>query len=435
MKNLSLLFIAFLFLQFTTFAQEGWTLKNSGTSSSLLSIDFLNEYMGYIAGRDDIVKASWDGGESWFIYSGRLFPSYDDWYSICFVNEDDIYVCGVNADPFNWNEKWWVYTTNGGNNWIRPSGSFIPNTSRWSNVFFLNENLGWKVGYRNGDGRVVKSTTGVGSDWHSRTTVPEPLYSVMFVDENNGWMVGSEGAIYNSIDGGINWTLQISETDKHLKSVYFNNTLIGWSAGDRDYQAIILKTTNGGQSWLPTEPSGIRHLLSIYFWDTNIGWACGSISSTPSNKGVILYTDDGGDNWEVQHIENNCTVLYEIDFVTDKVGWVVGSNGVILKTTTGGVTDVYENEDYSLATYSISQNYPNPFNPTTTIKYQIPELSFVTLRVYDALGNEIAPLVNGEKSVGTYEITWYAENLPSGIYFYQLKAGEYVNTKKMLLLK
>jgi hypothetical protein len=85
--------------------------------------------------------------------------------------------------------------------------------------------------------------------------------------------------------------------------------------------------------------------------------------------------------------------------------------------------------------YLLSQNYPNPFNPSTTITYQIPEINFVTLKVYNALGNEIETLVNEEKPTGIYEITWYTEQLPSGIYFYQLQAGNFVETKKMVLMK
>ncbi|MBT8381309.1 MAG: T9SS type A sorting domain-containing protein, partial [Ignavibacteria bacterium] len=85
--------------------------------------------------------------------------------------------------------------------------------------------------------------------------------------------------------------------------------------------------------------------------------------------------------------------------------------------------------------FSLSQNYPNPFNPVTTIKYQISEISFATIKVYDVLGNEIEILVNEEKQTGTYELTWYAEKLPSGVYFYRLKAGDFFETKKMILLK
>ena len=85
--------------------------------------------------------------------------------------------------------------------------------------------------------------------------------------------------------------------------------------------------------------------------------------------------------------------------------------------------------------YSLLQNYPNPFNPTTTIKYQIPELSFVTIKVYDVLGNEIATLANEEKPVGSYEVEFDGSELTSGIYFYKLQAGDFIETKKMILLK
>ncbi len=85
--------------------------------------------------------------------------------------------------------------------------------------------------------------------------------------------------------------------------------------------------------------------------------------------------------------------------------------------------------------FYLSQNYPNPFNPTTKINYQLPELSFVTLKVYDVLGTEIEALVDEEKPVGTYELSWNAEGLPSGVYFYRLQAGSFVETKKMVLMK
>ncbi len=85
--------------------------------------------------------------------------------------------------------------------------------------------------------------------------------------------------------------------------------------------------------------------------------------------------------------------------------------------------------------FTLSQNYPNPFNPSTIIKYQIPEISLVTVKVYGVLGNEIATLVNEEKPAGSYEIELNGEGLTSGIYFYQLRAGNFVETKKMVLIK
>jgi hypothetical protein len=85
--------------------------------------------------------------------------------------------------------------------------------------------------------------------------------------------------------------------------------------------------------------------------------------------------------------------------------------------------------------FELYQNYPNPFNPGTKIKYSVPGEGFVSLKVYDVLGNEIATLINEEKPAGNYEVEFDANGLPSGIYFYQLKSNKYIETKKMNLLK
>ena len=110
------------------------------------------------------------------------------------------------------------------------------------------------------------------------------------------------------------------------------------------------------------------------------------------------------------------------------------------------ITDVSEEKNYSLEDFTLSQNYPNPFNPSTKIRYNIPSVILssskddkvgVTLKVYDVLGNEVATLVNENKPAGIYEIEFNASkyNLTSGIYFYKLVAGSFVQTRKMILLK
>ena len=85
--------------------------------------------------------------------------------------------------------------------------------------------------------------------------------------------------------------------------------------------------------------------------------------------------------------------------------------------------------------YRLEQNYPNPFNPSTKMKYSVPHASLVQIKVFDVLGNEIGKLVNEEKPAGNYELTWNAANLPSGVYFYQMRAGKFIQTKKMILLR
>lgn len=102
-----------------------------------------------------------------------------------------------------------------------------------------------------------------------------------------------------------------------------------------------------------------------------------------------------------------------------------------IDTTTGA-----ELSDLEIAnSFYLSQNYPNPFNPSTKIKYHIPEYGHVKLKIFDVLGNEVRSVVNDEKPAGEYEIVFNSELLPSGIYFYQLEAENFVQTRKMILLK
>ncbi|MEJ2493892.1 MAG: phytase [Ignavibacteriaceae bacterium] len=111
------------------------------------------------------------------------------------------------------------------------------------------------------------------------------------------------------------------------------------------------------------------------------------------------------------------------------VGW-----GKIFDKINESTTDV-KNEGKQPETFKLFQNYPNPFNPTTRIQYSIASKQFVSLRVYDSLGKEVKILVNEERPAGTYEVNFTSKDLPSGTYFYKIKAGDFVQTKKMILLR
>jgi hypothetical protein len=111
----------------------------------------------------------------------------------------------------------------------------------------------------------------------------------------------------------------------------------------------------------------------------------------------------------------------------------VGDSGTILKYT--GTTGVSDHPTSLPLDFGLSQNYPNPFNPATTISFSLPSKSFVSLKIFDLLGREVASIVSEEMSAGTFSRQWNAAKMSSGIYFYRLQAGLFTETKRLLLLK
>ena len=235
--------------------------------------------------------------------------------------------------------------------------------------------------------------------------------------------------IVKTTDGGTNWIEQSIATTNYLRAVFFISETTGWVSGN---EGTLFKTTDGGTNWEPQNSDTTEGLYSIRFVDMNTGWIAGG-------SGLILHTTDSGSNWTLQTTGTN-QYLYSISFPDANNGWVVGSGGTILHTSNGGVTFLEEEAGEFPTDFSLLQNYPNPFNPSTKISWQSPVGSWQTLKVYDVLGNEVATLVNEEKPAGKYEVEFNSHsgsvrNLTSGIYFYKLQAGNFVQTKKMILLK
>jgi hypothetical protein len=146
-------------------------------------------------------------------------------------------------------------------------------------------------------------------------------------------------------------------------------------------------------------------------------------------------------SWELNS-ENGMTYSFIGDSIVGKISEIKSKKGNISFNETGknkirlmASADRIINSINLPSVYSLMQNFPNPFNPTTMIKYALPKVSNVKLTVYDILGREVSTLVNEQQQPGSYQVTWNASNVASGIYFYQLKAGNFVDTKKMILIR
>lgn len=288
--------------------------------------------------------------------------------------------------------------------------------------------------------------------WFGTMSVaPTGRIDVVWLDTRNN--PSNTSALYysKSIDGGVTWSPNERLSD------YFNSHL-GWPNQDKmgDYFDMVSDSIGAHLSWAATF-NGEQDVYYSYIYDsTNVPVELMSFTASAAANFVTL-------SWVTATELNNHG--FEIERSSDRsiwrtVGFVEGK-GTTTETQYYSYSDELGNIESSKLYYrlkqvdfngsfeysdiievvtapsefSLSQNYPNPFNPVTTIKYNIPVNSFITLRVFDVLGNEVSILINEQKPAGKYEIEFDASGLPSGIYYYQLKTGEFVSTKKMILLK
>jgi len=221
------------------------------------------------------------------------------------------------------------------------------------------------------------------------------------------------------------------------------DTLLGWcvgsptGAGTWDSSGCMIIKTIDGHVW-EEQVNPVRGtsgtLMAVKALSNLQVWAVGT-------SGVILHTTDGGENWfrEGEGLSNE--MLYGIWVVSPQEVYVTGNDRTILKY---GLLTGVEQQPTQPTEFMLEQNYPNPFNPSTIIRFEIPQDASgktreVSLKVYDVLGNEIATLVDEYKTAGYYEVEFQptvdGHQLTSGIYFYQLRAGDVLETKKMILMK
>jgi hypothetical protein len=266
---------------------------------------------------------------------------------------------------------------------------------------------------------------------------PNPLWSIDFPISGAsqvGYAVGSQGTILKTYDAGMNWLPQQSGTNIKLNKVHFKDFDFGFAVGDG---GIILRTTEGG---VPVELTSFSAIVNER--EILLNWT----TATETNNRGFEVEKLFGQNWAViGFVEGNGTTTEPKSYSFRDEDLEAGIHKYRLKQIDyDGKFEYSENVEADVKApvgFELSQNYPNPFNPSTKIKFTIPSVEttrrvvFTTLKVYDVLGNEIATLVNEELSVGEYEVEFDGTGIPSGIYFYKLKAGNFNKTRKMVLIK
>ena len=164
----------------------------------------------------------------------------------------------------------------------------------------------------------------------------------------------------------------------------------------------------------------------LHFINQNEGWTVGG-------AGTLYSTANAGLNWTAITTPTNQDLnsIHSFDGIN---AWAVGNLGVII--TNYSPSTGIDDENYSAPNQIIlEQNYPNPFNPSTKISFNLPAREFVTLKIFNVLGSEVAILINDNLEVGLHEVAFNASGLNSGVYFYVISTKNFTNTRKMILLK
>ncbi|MFA4818770.1 MAG: T9SS type A sorting domain-containing protein [Patescibacteria group bacterium] len=483
----------------STDSGKTWSAQlEPGTEAAAYNaVQFVNKNLGYIAGGPisgedyGVILKTTTGGSSWFRLNNPVASGIR-----CMFWADSLngWLAGGTRQLYYYKD---TTGTNGGLVWRTTDGGFTWNIQKFGKprygfwrIQMLSNGFGWLLSMNE-----LYTTSDFGSTWRKYNSLPlsgDYEYFQLVAKANKVYIVLrsfslNKTPVYMSQDNGLNWQLLSELNGLPLRP----NSLLAIDENDlyfvgNDWQinSYILKSTDGGKTWKVDFQVGMNS-GEIYYTlqmspDMKTGWAVGSQiwryvvpptlnvnpdkvarAGTPFVARYSTYKTYPGDNMATAKVDYPSWL--SVVSSTEIKGTVPNSLlhkkfvfQVTATTTEGGfktfksdsiyVDDVVWVEPNEVPTkFSLSQNYPNPFNPSTTISYTIPTSTDVKLVVVNTLGQEIVTLVNEYKVVGTYEVVFSAQggsasggnasNLPSGIYFYRLTAGNFVSTKKMMYLK
>lgn len=289
------------------------------------------------------------------------FPDVQNLYDAYFIDEQKGWVVG-SGGLIN-------FTNDGGITWETQHINDL-NDEYFNSVVFSGENEGWVVGW----GKIYH-TIDAGENWELQTRPPVigDLQDVYFIDQDTGWIVGYYKIILKTTDGGENW-IKISNSvasERNFFGVYFTDALHGCAVGgvDMSYdKCFIMVTEDGGDSWIDTSPEGIAQLNDVYFISKDTGFACGfdgqiirttdggytwglkyehygfspndifffnALNGIATDRSEYSITEDGGETWTLSYMDDDM-LINGFNGVNDTVGFGVGPDGLVVKTTNKG---------------------------------------------------------------------------------------------------
>jgi photosystem II stability/assembly factor-like uncharacterized protein len=459
---------------FINSAYYTYKTTNCGTTWTTLSIPSGSFYYDgsetYTATGDfGSIYRSTNNGMNWINSKQSVHNGYCN--EVVAVDENTIYVACDDGIILK--------TINGGLNW---TSLYDPQMNYYHTIYFFNSLTGFAAGFSSSTGSNIKKTTNGGINWISTNSpLLSQVYKLSFPAPATGYAATKYGVFGKTTDSGLNWNMLGPFDNFSTGGIVFTDEFTGyWVGGSYNTNEHIRKTTNGGLNWTGTEVDNIYFLNDVKFKNENTLFICGYFqdSSGTNYDGLIFKSTNAGNNWDRTDflsvgelteisiindyvyvtgssgkilkstnsgiswdIQQSCysEYLLSIDFINQNTGYACSYGGIIIKTTTGGepigiepISNIIPNE------FRLYQNFPNPFNPVTKIKFSIPmssQLDPVNIYIYDVTGREVKNYSLGNLKAGIYSIDFDGADFASGVYFCQLAAGRFSQTRKMVLIK
>ncbi len=464
-----------------------WTIQNSGTTARLNDVHFSSPSEGWTVGEGGGIYSTSDGGDTWTSQPGGVDA---DLHSVFFADPTTGWIVGRGH---NGGETGVIlHTTDSGNSWNEQDNP-VSGLSWLADVFFADPNNGWAVGGFGKPGIIIHTTDG-GLHWTQQMSPTDDWFNgVTFVNADVGWIVGSNGTALHTTTGGtglqpppptvlvspphfsvvstsptLNWdpasgsfwyNLQVSRSSYFVTHV-LNRAGIDTNSFQLDslegaaryYWRVSVTDANGtsgwSEHWIFTTEGDLPEPVTlvspahgtvapvdslVLSWNRgspNIDFYGIDIANDSLFEDGIVYIETRDTSYSVEQIYQIETYWWRVR-ARNPVGQGPFSEGRKYSILP---TDV-KSEDQLPVRFGLHQNYPNPFNPTTTFEFSIPTSLFANLSIYNLLGEKVATVVNGNLNAGTHTVQWDATGQPSGVYFYRLLTNDFVQTRKLVLLR
>lgn len=416
-KSVNLLFILSIIL--TAQSNSQWT-QTSGTDSVAIICMAVNGDTVIAGGYYGVIYRSFDNGINWTQVT--TLPNANvgtgaDVHALAIVDRklfaasDSVY---LSAD------KGLTWKTTALKNFAM-NGTGVFSLASCGTSLFAGTNAG------------VFRSTDSGVSWSSANTGISGGVIFDFTTQGTNVFAATGNGVFISTDSGANWVQTNANVPKSVNALTVSGTTLfaGTHSGGVPQATGIFRSSNNGTNWtqistqLSIDGSGhpkfTVHQNNIF---VSVGY----------QSGVFLSTNNGS-SWTAVNSGLADTSVYCLAVSGPNILSGTAKRGVWKRPLSQMITSVERLSNDLPTHFSLGQNFPNPFNPSTTIFFSIPSQSFVSLKVFDALGRLVANLVSEQLLAGKYSKNWNAVGLPSGVYFYRLQAGSFIDTKKQILLR